>query len=92
MSIVQDLEEFAEYRLRDSTGREWLVRQVRAFLADVHAPPFLLIVGEPGIGKSAFAAYLGCQSVRIIPVHVYRAPVQCCWAFHNWAYLAARLG
>jgi len=31
---------------------------VREFLDDPQAPHFLLIVGEPGIGKSAFAAYL----------------------------------
>ena len=58
MTLLQDFASFAEEWLRDFTGRDWLVGRVREFLADPEAPPFLLIVGEPGIGKSAFATYL----------------------------------
>ncbi|HUX77182.1 MAG TPA: hypothetical protein VMY40_11135 [Anaerolineae bacterium] len=58
MSLLQEFAGFAEEWLRDFTGREWLIQQVREFLDDPQAPHFLLIIGEPGIGKSAFAAYL----------------------------------
>ena len=39
-------------------GREWLLQDLIAFLADPAAPKTLLIVGPPGIGKSAVAARL----------------------------------
>ncbi len=64
MSLLQDFAELADELLRDFTGRAWLVQCVREFLDDPHAPHFFLIVGEPGIGKSAFIAYLW-QRVQI---------------------------
>ena len=43
-------------------GREWLDRELDAFLRQEgryeDSAPFLLLVGEPGVGKSAFAAHL----------------------------------
>jgi DNA polymerase III delta prime subunit len=56
--LLRDFEEYARGRLKDFTGREWLVKEVRAWLSHSEAPRFLLITGEPGIGKSAFAAHL----------------------------------
>jgi hypothetical protein len=57
-SLLQDFRNYAQGRLEGFTGREWLVEKVRAWLGRADAPPFLLILGEPGIGKSAFAAHL----------------------------------
>jgi len=57
-SLLQDFHDYARGKLEGFTGREWLVEKVRAWLGRADAPPFLLILGEPGIGKSAFAAHL----------------------------------
>jgi uncharacterized protein YeeX (DUF496 family) len=57
-SLLKDFRDYAQGRLEGFTGREWLVEKVRAWLGRADAPPFLLILGEPGIGKSAFAAHL----------------------------------
>jgi len=37
-------------------GRAWLADQVEEWLQDKHADRMLILYGEPGIGKSAFAA------------------------------------
>jgi hypothetical protein len=58
VALLNDFRDYARSRLEDFTGREWLVEKVRAWLGRADAPPFLLILGEPGIGKSAFAAHL----------------------------------
>lgn len=39
-------------------GREWVFEAIDAWRADVQAPRFLLIEGEPGIGKTAIARAL----------------------------------
>ncbi len=57
-SLLRDFEDYARGRLKDFTGREWLVKEVREWQNQPDAPCFLLITGEPGIGKSAFAAHL----------------------------------
>ena len=58
MSQIQDFHDFARGRLHDFTGREWLADRVRAWRADENANCILVIVGGPGVGKSAFAARL----------------------------------
>lgn len=58
MYLEQDFAEFANSRLRGFVGREWLVRLVQAWVSDRKGPRFLVLVGEPGIGKSAFVAHL----------------------------------
>jgi len=58
MSLVTEFSKHSENWLRDFAGREWLVQKVRESLDAPQAPRFLLITGEAGIGKSAFAAYL----------------------------------
>ena len=57
-SLLQDFRNYAQGRLDGFIGREWLVKKVCAWLRRADAPPFLLILGEPGIGKSACAAHL----------------------------------
>jgi len=74
-SLLQDFHDYARGRLEGFTGREWLVEKVRAWLGRADAPPFLLILGEPGIGKSAFAAHLWLDK-RLAP---------CRPLLHRWA-------
>jgi hypothetical protein len=45
-------------KTRDFVGREWLLDDVMDRLQVAKAPPALLLVGEPGWGKTAFAAHL----------------------------------
>jgi hypothetical protein len=50
----------------DFVGRDWLLNDVSDFTQQ-DKQPYLLVVGEPGIGKSAFAAHL----LRRREVHAY---------------------
>jgi hypothetical protein len=43
-------------------GRDWIIEAFDSWVADQKAEPLFLLTGEPGIGKSAFAAHL--QRVR----------------------------
>jgi WD40 repeat protein len=52
-----DFEPFLREKRRDFTGREWLFQDIRDWSAE-DAEPALLVVGEPGIGKSAIVAAL----------------------------------
>jgi hypothetical protein len=60
-------------RIRDLTqvfvGREWLLREVDDFVAQ-DKERYLVITGEPGIGKSAVAARL----TQVRDIHAYL-----CW-------------
>ena len=50
--------EYAEERRRHFKGRRWVFERIENWLADEKGPRFLLIRGEPGIGKTAIAAQL----------------------------------
>ncbi len=52
---------------RDFYGREWLTPHVDRWLS-AGATPALLILGEPGIGKSSIAGWL-CQRPDVVAVH-----------------------
>lgn len=43
---------------KDFTGREWVFAEIDRWLADPAGPSFFIITGEPGVGKSAIAAWL----------------------------------
>lgn len=58
MYFEREFTEFAVSRLSGFVGRAWLVKQVQTWFADIKSPRFLVLVGEPGIGKSAFLAHL----------------------------------
>ncbi|GEM_PF-5191335 len=45
------------HRHRDFIGRDWLIARVQAFL-ETHESGYLLLTGEPGLGKSAFMSEL----------------------------------
>jgi len=67
--MIQSTLDFSK-RIRDLTtnfiGREWLLREVDDFLQQ-ESEHYLVIIGEPGIGKSAFAAHL----TRTRKIHAY---------------------
>ncbi len=53
-----DFAAFIQERTKDFTGREWVLDEIDAWLADPQSPDYFFITGEPGIGKSAIAARL----------------------------------
>ncbi len=55
---AHDFSAFIADRTRAFTGRNWVFSEVDAWLADRNLPTFLIIAGEPGVGKSAIAARL----------------------------------
>jgi tetratricopeptide (TPR) repeat protein len=69
MSQFQDFHDFARGRLHGFTGREWLVDRVRAWRADENASRILIIVGGPGVGKSAFGAHLWLEKGMVDAAH-----------------------
>ncbi|MEU8816675.1 hypothetical protein [Actinoplanes sp. NPDC048796] len=53
-----DFSPYIADRTRDFTGREWVFSEVDTWLSDDRLPPRMIIMGEPGVGKSAIAARL----------------------------------
>lgn len=54
-------------------GRQWLLEKVQAWLADPDAPQLFWLTAEPGVGKTAFAAWLAGQMDA--PVHFCNAGI-----------------
>lgn len=46
-------------------GREWLTKEIDAWLDDPHGGPLCVLYGESGIGKSMFAAHYGQDNPRV---------------------------
>ncbi|MCP4331651.1 MAG: NACHT domain-containing protein [Gammaproteobacteria bacterium] len=53
-----DFDSLVDRLTRDFTGREWLLEQIDTWAIDRHASQYLLLTGEPGVGKSAIAAQI----------------------------------
>lgn len=54
--------------VRRFSGREWLLRDIDAWLAADGAPPVYFLTGAPGIGKSALAAWI-CHRHPAVAAH-----------------------
>jgi len=53
---------------KDFTGREWVGEELERWLRDPHGHAFV-VVGEPGVGKSAIAAWLATTRQDMAAVH-----------------------
>jgi nucleoside phosphorylase len=53
-----DFSNFIDERTKDFTGREWFFEEIDAWLGNPKASQFLILTGDPGIGKSAIIARL----------------------------------
>ena len=53
-----DFTSYIAERARDFSGREWVFAEIDGWLADPRGEQFLIVTGEPGIGKTAIAARL----------------------------------
>jgi hypothetical protein len=71
-----DFDLYLASKTRDFVGREWLQADLAQYLAQAgDAPAALLLVGDPGWGKTAFAAQLfrGNPDGRLLAAHFCRA-------------------
>lgn len=70
-SIATSVLDFSSYineRTRDFTGRTWVFNEFDAWLRTRNAPRYFMVVGEPGIGKTAIAARL-TQQYEMAAIH-----------------------
>jgi hypothetical protein len=72
-----DFDVFLGAKRRDFTGRLWLFDRIRAWLDTDFAQAALLVVGDPGIGKSALVAELVHRNFngRVLAYHCCQANV-----------------
>jgi len=69
-----DFDLYLKAKTRGFVGRQWLTAEVLDAFAATDAPPVLLLVGEPGWGKTAFAGHLldADPEGRLISAHFCR--------------------
>jgi hypothetical protein len=53
-----DFSSFIAERTRHFTGRRWVEAAIDVWLSDRNAPTYFILTGDPGVGKSAFAAHI----------------------------------
>ena len=53
-------------------GRQWIFRRVEAWLADANASRVFWIIGAPGVGKTAIAAWLAAHNEAVAAFHLCR--------------------
>jgi hypothetical protein len=53
-----DFDLYLKEKTRDFVGRQWLTEEILDSLSGEDSAPVLLLVGEPGWGKTAFASHL----------------------------------
>jgi ABC-type glutathione transport system ATPase component len=62
---VADLTSYMAERTRNFTGREWVFKAIKNWLADIDGSRYFLLTGEPGSGKTAIAARLSSYTQLI---------------------------
>ena len=67
--MTLDFTSYLAERTDDFTGREWLFNAVAAWYADPASERCFLLTGEPGVGKTAAAAYLASTANFLDAVH-----------------------
>jgi WD40 repeat protein/serine/threonine protein kinase len=74
VSAPWDFGPFLAAKLKNFTGRQWLFHEIDEWRA-VGSEPALLIIGEPGIGKSALVAALVHKNPggQVLAYHCFRA-------------------
>ena len=70
-----DFDLYLKAKTRDFVGREWLAKDIVGWLDGPNAATALLLVGEPGWGKTAFCGYLFGRDPggQLLAVHFCRA-------------------
>jgi len=58
--------------LQRFTGREWLIRDIDAWLADRCASRIFWVIGRPGVGKTALVAWLCARRREVAAFHLCR--------------------
>ncbi|MCX5673891.1 MAG: TIR domain-containing protein [Planctomycetota bacterium] len=58
--------------LQRFTGREWLIRDIDAWLADPRASRIFWVTGKPGVGKTAMVAWLCARRREVAAFHLCR--------------------
>lgn len=69
MFLLNDFQVFAKERLSGFIGRDWLIERIETWQDDRNDQRYFFIVGEAGIGKSAFVAHLWLERKLVDAVH-----------------------
>lgn len=71
---ICDFSAYITERTRDFTSREWVFAEIDRWIADPNASRYLIIIGEPWIGKAAFLSCVGENA------YVFRSCISTCCA------------
>ena len=58
LEVLPDSSRMADLLSRPFVGRGWLAERVRGWMSERESPRAMLLTGDAGVGKSAFAAHL----------------------------------
>ena len=65
LNVYYDMSRQKELLSNRFTGRRWLIEQIEEWLDDSSGQRIAILTGEPGIGKSAFAANFSHRNPRV---------------------------
>jgi len=67
--VILDFTGYLAERAEEFTGREWVIDAVTAWRVDPTGERCFLIIGEPGVGKTAVAARLAAEARWVDAMH-----------------------